>query len=425
MSAPKTSRKKAIVVGAGAVGASCAAYLQRDGFDVMMFDPDGMGRGCGEGTVGIFATNIIAPASSEGGVKAMLAAAKSDQLDTLMVNKPHLPDFLPWLASFVSASGPQTFEAGKKVLQEAQGLAVSTVRDIMGGAAFDAHAEERGWMFAYESEEAFQAAQGDRDLRKRHGVVLEELGEADIRALEPDLPAIFKHATLFPREYHTADVRKMVSAIGDVALRGGATLQQRAVDAVQCLSDGSFSVTAGGETFAADVVVIAAGPHSSKFADDLGSPIPHSAERGYGVTFPKAEIKLNRPVTFSKQKMVAAPMAAGLHLISTGEFAPLETAPDYRHTDNLTAAGSSIFAGLNTEGASRWSGWRSTVTDGLPVIGESPRHKGLMYAFGHSHLGLTLAGLSGSLISALATGSKPVMDVAPFRVDRFSLVPKV
>lgn len=424
MSAGTMQRKKVAVIGAGPVGACCAASLQREGFDVTIFDPDGLGRGCAEGTVGIFATNIVAPASSEVGVQAMLAAVRTEAAETMVVNRAFLPDFLPWFASFVASAGPKSFEAGKLALKQAQALAIPTLLDIMGRAAFDAHAEERGWLFLYEDEEMFRRAAADRETRRANGVVLEELSEADIRALEPGLPLIFKRGTMFPREYHTADVHRFVAAIGEAALRDGATLQQRAVDSVSRLEDGRFSVAAGGENFVTDLVVVAAGPHSARFAEELGSPVPHCAERGYGVTFPQAKVKLNRPVTFAKQKAVAAPMAGGLHLISTGEFAPLETEPDRRQTDNLHALGAAMFPGFDDREMARWSGWRSTVPDGLPVIGEAPNCRNLFLAFGHSHLGLTLAGLSASLIAALATGRKPVMDPAPFRVDRFRLVPQ-
>ena len=425
MSVTEKTRKKAIVVGAGVVGVCCAATLQRDGFAVTMFDPNGQGRGCAEGTVGIFATNIVAPASSANGVQQMLAAATSDSLDSPVVNKAYLPQLLPWFAAFVASAGPQSFAAGVQALKEAQALAVPALWDIMGEGVFKAHAKERGWLFAYESEDAFQRAQPDRDMRRRNGVVLEELTESGIRDLEPNLPSIFKRGTLFPRAYQTLNVHKFITAIGDMALRDGATLQQRAVDGIQVRGDGGFSVSAGGQTFDADVVVVAAGPGSAKLAHELGSPIPHSAERGYGVTFPNASVGLNRPVTFAKQKAVAAPMAAGLLLISTGEFIGPETVPDYRHAEQLAALGTSMFPNLTTSGMTRWFGDRSTTSDGLPVIGQSPHHKDLLFAFGHSHLGLTLAGLSGSIIAALVAGRAPIMDVTPFRADRFSLVPKV
>ena len=53
------------------------------------------------------------------------------------------------------------------------------------------------------------------------------------------------------------------------------------------------------------------------------------------------------------------------------------------------------------------------------VIGRSPRHKNVFFAFGHDHLGLTMAGITGKLIAELATGRPTTVDLAPFRPDRF------
>ena len=55
----------------------------------------------------------------------------------------------------------------------------------------------------------------------------------------------------------------------------------------------------------------------------------------------------------------------------------------------------------------------------LPVIGPAPRHKGLWFDFGHQHLGLTLAPVSGKLIAQMMTGEATFVDPSPFRVERF------
>jgi D-amino-acid dehydrogenase len=55
----------------------------------------------------------------------------------------------------------------------------------------------------------------------------------------------------------------------------------------------------------------------------------------------------------------------------------------------------------------------------LPFIGEAPRHKGMWFAFGHAHHGLTMSAVTGRLIAEMVTGETPFTDPAPYRVDRF------
>ncbi len=53
------------------------------------------------------------------------------------------------------------------------------------------------------------------------------------------------------------------------------------------------------------------------------------------------------------------------------------------------------------------------------MIGRSPRYKNVFFAFGHDHLGLTMAGITGKLIAELAVGKTTTIDLAQFRPDRF------
>ncbi|WP_371915937.1 FAD-dependent oxidoreductase [Pseudomonas sp. B19(2017)] len=52
-------------------------------------------------------------------------------------------------------------------------------------------------------------------------------------------------------------------------------------------------------------------------------------------------------------------------------------------------------------------GFRPSLPDSLPVIGVSPNEPRLIHAFGHQHLGLTLAGVTGQLVSQLIEGTAP------------------
>jgi D-amino-acid dehydrogenase len=54
-----------------------------------------------------------------------------------------------------------------------------------------------------------------------------------------------------------------------------------------------------------------------------------------------------------------------------------------------------------------------------PVIGPAPRHRGLWFAFGHAHHGLTLGPVTGRLLAEMMTGATPFTDPAPYGPARF------
>jgi D-amino-acid dehydrogenase len=64
-------------------------------------------------------------------------------------------------------------------------------------------------------------------------------------------------------------------------------------------------------------------------------------------------------------------------------------------------------------------GHRPSLPDSLPVIGPSSRHPSVFYAFGHHHVGLTAAPMTGRLIAELVSGTQPSLDLSVFRIDRF------
>ena len=64
-------------------------------------------------------------------------------------------------------------------------------------------------------------------------------------------------------------------------------------------------------------------------------------------------------------------------------------------------------------------GFRPSTPDSLPVIGPSPKGKDVIYAFGHGHLGLTMAAITARMVADTIAGRPSEIDPAPYRVSRF------
>ena len=67
-----------------------------------------------------------------------------------------------------------------------------------------------------------------------------------------------------------------------------------------------------------------------------------------------------------------------------------------------------------------WLGRRPNMPDSLPVIGPTRRHPNAFLAFGHGHVGLIGAPMTGRAITDLIAGRPPAIDLAPFGAARFS-----
>jgi D-amino-acid dehydrogenase len=183
----------------------------------------------------------------------------------------------------------------------------------------------------------------------------------------------------------------------------------------------TFITLAGGKNLPIDRLVICAGAYSHLLARQLGDNVLLEAERGYHIMLPDPGVKLSRSITYARTPGAATPMAIGLRLAGTDEFAGLDAAPNYKRADALYHVFKRALPGLRPpdEKATRWMGRRPGTPDSLPVIGPSKHVQNVFYGFGHGHMGLTWGPSTGRMLAELMGGKPTNADLTPFRVERF------
>src|SRR5206468_991303 len=79
--------------------------------------------------------------------------------------------------------------------------------------------------------------------------------------------------------------------------------------------------------------------------------------------------------------------------------------------------GRKMLPGLATshpeERISMWMGHRPSLPDSLPVVGPSRASRNVIYAFGHGHVGMTAAPMTGKIVADLVVGRPPSIDITP------------
>jgi D-amino-acid dehydrogenase len=111
-------------------------------------------------------------------------------------------------------------------------------------------------------------------------------------------------------------------------------------------------------------------------------------------------------------------MNEGLRIAGTVEIAGYNPKKNQQNLDYLARKAGEMFD-LPNQPDQEWLGYRPTLPDALPVIGYSSVSKHILLAFGHHHLGLTLAGVTGKLISEMVNNEPLSLDIAAFSSDRF------
>jgi D-amino-acid dehydrogenase len=174
-----------------------------------------------------------------------------------------------------------------------------------------------------------------------------------------------------------------------------------------------------GRQVPADEVVICAGAHSVHLAKKLGEPIPLETERGYHTQIMSPGISMKHAIIWPARAFMVTPTAGGIRVGGTAEMAGLDAPPDYRRSKVTVRHAREALPNLRCENFTEWMGHRPALPDTIPIISASARTKGVFYATGHGHLGLTYAATTARLMADLVTGAKPPIDMHPYRINRF------
>ena len=150
----------------------------------------------------------------------------------------------------------------------------------------------------------------------------------------------------------------------------------------------------------ARTVVIAAGAHSGKLAAEIGDPVPLDTERGYHVEFDMADPPTQRPVCPAALGLYFCPMRGRLRVAGMVELGGVTAPANPRLLQALATNARRIFPELGAPSRT-WLGFRPSMPDSVPVIRPSKGGRDVILAFGHGHIGLTLAPRTARLVSAM------------------------
>lgn len=412
------------VIGTGIVGVCTAAWLQRDGHRVTFVDPLAPGEACSFGNAGSLSPSACLPVGMPGLWK-QVPRWLADPLGPLTVRWTYLPRALPWLVQFLRHTSRDEVVR----IAGAMRTLLAPIFDCYGPLVEHAGAghlvRRTGCLYVYSSQQAAGRWAWGMNLRRSLGVELREVGEDELLALEPDLKGQFRFGLLAPENGSTPDPSALVKALHAQCERDGAVhVRQRVLGfefAGGRARGGSVKALrlADGARLEVDGVVVAAGAWSAPLACQLGARVPLETQRGYHVTVQSSNLALKHTVMALEHNLMVNPMAMGLRLAGSVEFAGLAAPPAFARAEVLLAKGRQLFPHLDASKTSPWMGHRPCLPDSLPVIGRAPGADNAWLGFGHGHVGMCGGASTGRELAALVAGRTPQVDLHPFRPDRF------
>ena len=406
------------VIGAGIIGTTLAYALKKRGRDVVLIERDGPGKGASYGNMASIAVTEFMPASRPS-IWKQIPGWMLDPEGPVRVRPAYMPKLTPWFLRFIAASRPSKLRE-----LEAQGAALcSRVHDdltpLLKETGLEGELSEEGCLSLYTDEAEFKADREHIEILERFGFPHEVIGRQAIKALEPELSDKIGLAVLFPQNRSMRNPYHLVVKLAERFTALGGRIEQGDVIGFERGEAMRAVLLKDGRRIEADEVVIAAGVHSAKLAKMLGEPIPLETERGYHTQIMKPGISMKHSIIWPARAFMVTPTAGGIRVGGTVEMAGIDAAPDYRRSKVTVKRAREALPNLACEDFTEWMGHRPAFPDTVPVMSASAKTKGLFYATGHGHLGLTYAATNARLMADLITGARPPIDMKPYRVDRF------
>jgi D-amino-acid dehydrogenase len=404
------------VIGAGVIGLAIAHRLALAGHEVVVIDPALPGSGASYGNAGTIADYAIQPVGTPD-VLRNLPSLLFDRTSPLSIRRAALPSLAPWLLRFARQSLPGAARKNAEAIAALMASALSGWEDLAAQIGGEDLMRRRGCMYLYETQAGFKAAQNDLSFRRGLGVSVELLTSSELAQMEPGLPGFAGGAAYFPKAVFFNDPGEMVQRLAAAARGAGVGFVTARVEGLG-RDLGRVRLTGAGLNLTARRVIIAAGAHSKALARAAGDRVPLDTERGYHVEWDMETPRLTRPCCPTSRGFYFCPMSGRLRVAGTVELGGLTAPPSRHRIEKLIEGARAFFPDLGAPDRD-WMGFRPSMPDSLPVIGPGRGGAEIIHAYGHGHVGLTLAPVTAKLVADLVAGRPPGVEIEPCLPTRF------
>ena len=405
------------VLGGGVIGLSVALRMLNAGREVTLIDPEEPGTGTSFGNAGTIAEYAVLPVGSPEIIR-QLPSLLFNKNSPIAIKRSAILSLCPWLIKFLYQSMP------KNAARNAQAIASlvhgsrmrwEELSSQVGGESF---LKIDGNIYLYPKEELLEY--GTRDIHKRRqlGLNAEILNIDELKKLEPNLDLSEGGASFFPDGAYMNDPGKMVKLILNASINKGCQIISQTATKIERVNNGIKVHLDNQSTMMTKQLVVAAGAYSKKFAQQAGDKIPLDVERGYHVEYDMAEPLLNRPCCYAAGGFYMSPMSGRLRVVGTVELGGLSPKIS-QHRIKYLEKGARLFFPTLSNPSRTWLGFRPSIPDSRPVISQSSKGNDIVYAFGHGHIGLTLAPITAEILESILTKTKPPISISEFSATRF------
>ena len=404
------------VIGAGIQGVCNALFLQKKGFEVILFDRDEPGNSATYGNAGHFSPYASVPLNRPDvltDIPSMLLGSRGP----LALKWNYVFKMIPWFIKFIMNCSKKNMMHTAKNMHQILDLALPAYDELFEEIDIKGLVENKGIIYIW-NDKNLKSRELENNIRKELGVDHQILSPQEIHDLEPNIKPIYHGGVFYNYARHTRNPKKILIKLFENFIQKGGKFLKLNIQEIN-FDDNKPVIRSEVQRFIFDKLVITCGAFSKQLTDKLHENIPLDTERGYHIHFKDYDHVISRPVVHADYGFAMTPMEQGLRVVGTVEFGGLNNPLTKARIKNLIENAKEMLDGL-PEHEDEWLGFRPSLPDFLPVIGPSKNYKNVFYSFGHHHLGWTLGAISGKIISKMITNENTNLDLKPYSSLRFS-----
>lgn len=408
-----------LIIGSGAIGVCSAYYLAKEGLQVSIVEKGEIASGCSGANAGLIVPSYSIPLAAPGVLsQALRWVLKSDSPFYI---KPRFdPALLSWLWQFRKSCSLKQMYEGLRVLRDLNYASLELFDHLIREESLEYNYQKKGWLMVYKSEQGFEQALKETKLLHSYDIELEILSANETLEMEPTLRPEISGGIFFPEDAHL-DPAKFIQALAERLQQLGVSIQTETELLEFKTSRGSITAVRTSQAdYKAKQFVLATGAWTSALVKNLGLRLPVQPAKGYSVSIKRPDTCPERPLYLTEAKVAVTPLEDVLRFAGTLEFTGMDFSINPRRVKAIMDAAKAYLQQIeDLDVVKIWCGLRPCTPDGLPVIDRISGYKNLFVATGHGMLGITLAPITGNLISQLICEQTPDLTLEPLSMTRF------
>lgn len=413
---------KVVLIGGGIIGLSSAYYLTQAGHQVTIIDQSDLKDGCSFGNAGMIVPSHIIPLAAPGmiskGIRWMF-----NSTSPFYVKPRWNTDLITWGYQFYKHSTEKHVNKSIPALKELSLFSKAHYQQLAKELPFEFGYHERGLLMLYQTKEIEHEETETAAIANDHGIEAKILSPDEIQKLEQDVKVNVRGGVYFPGDAHITPQALVTQLIKYLKDKGVSFLTNTTVTDFDVEHGKIKSVRTSSGERAFDEVIIATGSWSGQVASKLKVSLPMQAGKGYSFTLQNVEKNIRIPSIFLEARVAVTPMGTTLRFGGTMEITGVDHSISMNRVKGIVDSIPRYYPEMKVafpKVEEIWHGLRPCSPDGLPYIGRSMKISNLIYATGHSMMGLSLGPGTGKLISEIVAGKQTSILLDAFTPERFA-----